>query len=87
MPVGSVGADRVGDDGLMEPVEAPRWLVALDGWVGRQVSKPTPRGLRWLDRIEDRLPVWALPWFVAGGMGGLAVLIYAVAPRIHAWVR
>lgn len=74
-------------DGLPQPPEVPRWLDRLSDWVARQVTKPTPRGLRWLDRLEDRCPVWALPWLVSGGMGGLTVLIYVVAPRLREWLR
>lgn len=82
------GPDPVGDrDGLLEPAEVPRWVERLDDWVRRQVDKPTPRGLRWLDRLEDRLPVWALPWLVVGLMGGLTAAIYAVAPAIARWIR
>jgi hypothetical protein len=77
---------RVGVDGLLEPVEVPHWLDRLNDWLARQLAKPTPRGLRWLDRLEDRVPVWTLPWLVCGLMGGLAALIYAV-PRLIEWLR
>lgn len=77
---------RVGDDGLLEPPEVPHWLDRLNGSLARQLAKPTPRGLRWLDRLEDRVPVWALPWLVCGVMGALAALIYA-GPRLIEWIR
>lgn len=73
MKCGHEVPDRVGDDGLLEPVESPRWLVSLDDWVVRELAKPLPRPLRWLDHA-DRLPSWSVPLIVAGVFGGLAAL-------------
>lgn len=54
--------------------------VALD-WVRRQMTRPTPRCLRWLDALEDACPVWALPWLLAALIGGVAVLVVVPATR------
>lgn len=78
---------RVGVDGLLEPPEVPHWLDGLSDWLGRQLAKPTPRGLRWLDRLEDRVPVWALPWVVSGLMGALAFFVLYAGPRLVQWIR
>ena len=73
--------ERLGGDGMLEPVAPP--FACFDRWVHRQLSKPTPRGLRWLDRLEDRLPVWALPWVVTGLMALLPALIFGAPALIR----
>lgn len=47
-------------------------------WVERQMANPTPRRLLWLDRLEDRLPVWALPWVLSGLLAALPAMILGV---------
>lgn len=48
-------------------------------WVRRLMVAPTPPWLRWLDRLEDSCPVWALPWLLLALFGGLAALIHVAA--------
>lgn len=63
--------DHVGADGLLEPAEPPRWaesLEHLEDWL----EQPPPR---WLARLEERTPSWAVPLLVAAAMGGLAAVV------------
>lgn len=32
--------------------------------------------MRWLERLEDRCPVWAVPWLLLGFPAGAALLIW-----------
>lgn len=80
MPGRLDGADPViGEDGLPQPPEEPRWLR----WLGEQLAKPVPRWLRWTDRV----PRWAVPLVVAGLMGGLAVILIGLGPRLGGLLR
>lgn len=76
---------RVGDDGLLQPPERPRWIDRADDWMTRHMAKPPPRWRVRLDQLEDRLPVWALPIVVTGGMALFAFFVLYVGPRLVEW--